>query len=423
MKFVIDNFNQVSLHDPPPEILEVYKDVEEINEIDSRGYRMCRPLFSHSDLGMVMNLDPVKYEEVEPKENYLYIVTLHHHNALAAKHLNLIPEHILKDIKKKRCKLVLDNTLEGDVIEPFLEALYESIEKLRLPIGQIYFVTNNLIGEELFADWKKDKLIDHINFLSFPWNIHDVQRLKREGHLPEEVNVGQEAEYKILNQNKIVPFLKVNRTGRPERNLFMLFVNKYNLYDKFKISFNQYYDEYNLFEFFPELIEESNIEDLKSKVPFDIDKSDEENHGPPGLGKGYFDADKPFNPEHYRNTLVSIVMCAFPFVEGTCHLHSSTFNPMYCGHPVIQFGPYRHLAAMRKLGFKTFDKWWDEGYDNVKEGWSRFRRVLEIVEELYKKDDSELLDMYKDMIPTLQHNSDLIQNFNGPEILKNFILK
>ena len=66
-------------------------------------------------------------------------------------------------------------------------------------------------------------------------------------------------------------------------------------------------------------------------------------------GIGQFNADLPFLPIHYKNTFVSVVMCAFPHTENCCHLHSSTFNPIYSGHPIIQFGPYKSLERMKFL--------------------------------------------------------------------------
>ena len=134
-----------------------------------------------------------------------------------------------------------------------------------------------------------------------------------------------------------------------------------------------------MFDWFPGLIGQENIDSLISKVPFDIDKTDKENHGPPGIGVGKFDADLPFNPLHYKNTLISTVMCAFPFVENACHIHSSTYNPIYCGHPVIQFGPVNHLKKLREIGFKTFSKWWDESYDEDEFGWGRLQKILIIL--------------------------------------------
>ena len=85
---------------------------------------------------------------------------------------------------------------------------------------------------------------------------------------------------------------------------------------------------------------------------------------------------------------------------------------MYCGHPIIQFGPLGHLNELKKRGFKTFDKWWDESYDSIEEPWLRLEKVLGIVKNLAKLDNKELLRMYKSMESVLQHNSDLIQNYD-----------
>jgi len=200
----------------------------------------------------------------------------------------------------------------------------------------------------------------------------------------------------------------------------MLYINKNNLYSKFNISFPEYGEEHS-YANFPELTTEDNIESLKSKLPFDIDQTDRENHGPPGIGKNKFDADLPFQIKHYDSTFISIVMCAFPF-DNACHLHSSTFNPMYCGHPVIQFGPKGHLEELRKRGFKTFDKWWNESYDNIEDGWERLQAIFDIVTELSKKTPSEMLDMYKDMKDILQHNSDLIYFYDVNNNLTNKII-
>lgn len=418
-KFVIDNFNQVSLHNPSEEILELYKDIEEINETDQNGHRLCRPLFSQSDLPLILHFNGIAPEQLLPHTEFFYFVTLHHHNYLSARHLDMLPDYVLTGLRNSKCKLVLDNTLEGDKIERFLEELYTSLDRLNVNHNCVYYITSNMIAEDTHRAYLKDKMRKGgiINVISFPWNIHDVKRLISLGHLPEEVNIEKEIQFKRENFCDLKPFLKVNRTCRPERNLFMLFVNKFNMYDKFKISFNKYNSNYELFDFFPFLVEEENIEDLKKKVPFDIDQTDKDNHGPPGIGKGKFDADLPFNPDHYRDTLFSVVMCAFPFVENACHIHSSTYNPIYCGHPVIQFGPVGHLKKLKRLGFKTFDRWWDESYDDIQFGWDRFKGVLNIVEDLYSKSNEELFEMYIEMKDVLQHNSDLIKNFDGKKVL------
>lgn len=416
---IIDDFNQVSLHNPSEKILKLYAHIPEINELDPRGYKMCRPLFSHSDVPYFLECKNVKAKDFDWSRNFIYSVCLHHHNALAAKHLNLIPAKILEQVRLKKCRLILDNTLEGDRVYDFYTQLHISCAKLKLPIDQIYYVTNSLVAEKEFNRWREDNetLVKDVhgkvlNVISVLYNVHDVKRIIREGNLPEQVDIEEEIYYKEKNLSNIKHFLKVNRTGRPERNLYMLFVNKEKLYDKHLLSFPEYPDYEINPQFFPEYNNKANIRSLASKLPFDIDITDKLNHGEPGYGEGKFNADLPFQPIHYRNSFMSVVMCAFPFVHYACHLHSSTFNPMYCMHPILQFGPHKHLQELKDRNFKTFEYWWDESYDEDPEGWNRVGAVIDIVKILAKKSPEEMLKMYKEMAPTLQHNHNTINSYS-----------
>ena len=407
-----DKFNQVSLHNPSEEIIKIYRHVAEINELDNRGFPICRPLFSHSSLPSVLGLKEVERTKFDFKSKFSYFVHVHHNQKLWARHINLIPEQILDEVRKENCTLVFDNTLEGDRIDGrhLLFPLYGSVKKLKLPAKQVVFITNDLNSEDSHNVYSTQ---DKIKVISFMWNVYDVKRLMKHKFLRNIKNIDTEINYKKKNIEKIKPFLKVNRTNRPERDLFMLFIEHEDLYDKFKISFPHFSKEdFPTHNRFKKYLKPSNINFLLNKVPFDIDKTDETNHGPAGYGEGYFNADLPFQPIHYRNTLFSIVMCAFPFVENACHLHSSTFNPIHQGHPIIQFGPYKSLERMRERGFKTFDKWWDESYDEIKDGWERFDEILKLVDKLSRKSNKELLEMYVDMKDVLQHNIDLINQYD-----------
>ena len=145
------------------------------------------------------------------------------------------------------------------------------------------------------------------------------------------------------------------------------------------------------------------------------------NHGPAGVGEGKFNADLPFDPIHYRNSFISIVMGAFPFDKSGYHLHSSTFNPMYCGHPIIQFAPHKTLEVMKKFGFKTFNKWWDESYDDEPDDWKRLQMIMDLVLKLSEYDEKDLLHLYEDMKETLQHNIGVIEKYDLITILNDRI--
>ena len=406
---LIDNFNQVDMLNMPDDIAKIYKNVPEMVEIDNRGYEICRPLFSHSDLPRNFGLKEVQLSDYKGEE-FVYAINVHHNQKLWIKHIELIPSKILNLIREGKGYLLFDNTLEGNRIDKdwFINPFYKKITSLNLPHDKIIFVTNNLLAEKIHNDFSKK---DKIKLVSFMWNVHDVNRLIQTKNLPSKVNIDREIEYKSKRKNKIKHFLKINRTNRPERNLFMLFMNYHNLLEKSLISFPYLPDETYPNGFEKYLIDE-NLEDLRKKVPFNIDKTDEDNQGPAGHGKGFFDADLPFQPIHYKNSFISVIMAAFPFEDNACHLHSSTFNPMYCGHPIIQYGPYQSLKVMRDYGFKTFDNWWDESYDKEPDHWKRLQMVMDLVLKLSDYDEKDLLHMYEDMKETLQHNIDIIENYD-----------
>ncbi len=407
---LIDEFNQVSLHDPTQDIIDIYSDVPEINEIDNRGFPICRPLFSHSSLPDELGFELVRSTKFDFKSEFSYFVHVHHNQKLWTRNINLIPKVILNQVRKGNCTLIFDNTLEGHRIdgEELLIPLYESIDKLKLPTHKIVFVTNDLNSE---FEHKKFHL-SGIKVISFMWNVYDVKRLTKNDHLRKIKNIDTEINYKKNNLKKIKSFLKVNRTNRPERNIFMLFMNYHKLFDKSLVSFPTLPDDGGYPRGFEKYLTEENVKDLQSKVPFDIDNTDETNHGKAGYGKGFFNADLPFQPIHYKNSFISVVMGAFPFEPNACHLHSSTFNPMYCGQPIIQFGPYQSLREMRERGFKTFGKWWDESYDDEHDGWKRLQKVMDVTLQISKLSNKEMFRIFIDMKDVLQHNVDLISNFD-----------
>jgi hypothetical protein len=67
---------------------------------------------------------------------------------------------------------------------------------------------------------------------------------------------------------------------------------------------------------------------------------------------------------------------------------------------------------MKQYGFKTFDKWWDESYDNEKDDWKRLQMIMDLVLEISEYDKKDLLHMYEDMKETLQHNISVLENYD-----------
>ena len=104
------------------------------------------------------------------------------------------------------------------------------------------------------------------------------------------------------------------------------------------------------------------------------------------------------------------------------HITEKTDKCFSAGQPFILVAGPNYLKKLHELGFKTFDKWWDESYDNLPNHFNRLEKVLNIVEDISKYSNSDLLQMYKEMKNILQHNSNLIKNYDGREELRQQIL-
>lgn len=80
------------------------------------------------------------------------------------------------------------------------------------------------------------------------------------------------------------------------------------------------------------------------------------------------------------------------------------------GHPFIMVSTPWFLKNLRILGYKTFDKWWDEGYDEVINPWERRDIIVSLIREIALEWSIEKCEkVYKEMLPTLKHNQKVSQ--------------
>jgi hypothetical protein len=99
--------------------------------------------------------------------------------------------------------------------------------------------------------------------------------------------------------------------------------------------------------------------------------------------------------------------------KTTCFLSEKIFKPMLCHQPFVLVGHPNSLAWLKKLGFKTFDKWWDEAYDGMINPTNRMQAIMDLTVQLTNKSDSEWLEMYKDMKEVLEHNYNHLDTMKG----------
>lgn len=83
----------------------------------------------------------------------------------------------------------------------------------------------------------------------------------------------------------------------------------------------------------------------------------------------------------------------------------------YC-RPFLINGDNGTLEYLKDLGFKTFSDFWDESYDD--KGTSdqvKITKITEIVKDLCGRSKDDLMAMFQDMTPIIQHNHKHLQQF------------
>lgn len=119
--------------------------------------------------------------------------------------------------------------------------------------------------------------------------------------------------------------------------------------------------------------------------------------------------------EYYHlNSYINIVaMSYFYLANDRIEINEKLFKPIISMQPFVVLGEPRTLKTLRDLGYKTFDKWIDESYDNMLDDNKRYDMVLNEVKKLSKLNNQELSEMLYDMLPVLKHNYDVKNEKTG----------
>ena len=112
----------------------------------------------------------------------------------------------------------------------------------------------------------------------------------------------------------------------------------------------------------------------------------------------------------YNNTFISFILETyfdFDTSQNFVDVSEKFSNAVRHLHPFIIHSRPGYLKYIKKLGYKTFDKWWDESYDDIENNQLRKRMLYSIYSDLNKRTLDELADMRKEMLPILKHNCEL----------------
>jgi len=113
-------------------------------------------------------------------------------------------------------------------------------------------------------------------------------------------------------------------------------------------------------------------------------------------------------PNMYKKSFCTVVTETF-FDDRFANFSEKTLDPIMYARPFVLAAPPLTLKLLKDLGFKTFDKWWDESYDREYDHRKRLKKlknVIDIIANMSYNTKKVILD---DMQEVLQHNREQIK--------------
>lgn len=200
---------------------------------------------------------------------------------------------------------------------------------------------------------------------------------------------------------------------------------------------------------------QSNFEHLKNNLWFDIENWDSKNLNRVKKGSKILDSTSPLIVDIQVNESKKISglksdWFLFPadikqgrnfaenadnlfFNNSFCHIAVETLyasigsnvgekplRPIKFKMPFILVGRAGCLSLLKKYGFKTFDRYWDESYDLEINHEKRMLKIFKVIDDIDRYSLDDLRKMCSDMTDILDHNFNLLTHLNGKN---SFVLK
>tara|TARA_B100000497_G_C7660964_1_gene398125 strand:- start:116 stop:1444 length:1329 start_codon:yes stop_codon:yes gene_type:complete len=205
----------------------------------------------------------------------------------------------------------------------------------------------------------------------------------------------------------------------PSRHLITAFLEGKNLVEDNNVSFYFGMSNYDMkrrmwfgwkelelkHPAFAKIIEEGN-DRLRSKVPLSFAVSNPIARGPNDGIEPSMEGNKRHThdpTDTYFESFCAIVQES-RVTQPWPNISEKTLNAIKSLRPFVLCGAPGVLQMLKDMGFKTFDKYWPEDYDNIISNKDRIVRICEIIEYIDTFDIDELREMYEDMEEILVYN-------------------
>ncbi len=330
-----------------------------------------------------LNSNFVNYVTVPVSLNrYFYIIEVKNPNFFIYLHqspgFSDISQSVLEDIKSNKAKLII-NFVDEAVCR--YENVDDWISEVDIPHKNVYIITGNLTPP---AEKYKFNIISITLWDNIVISVNETT---------------------TFNPTDKSLFLCLNGAFRGHRLLFLSLLHKHRILE---LGLSSYF---NLQEYGsanpPEKI--LKIIDILGKA-FDPDLFESINHLRNKSSsildnRFHLNLHNNFPFELYNKTFVSVVTETMSNNEMV-FLTEKIWTPIIAGHPFMVVSSAGYLKKLKELGFKTYDKWFDESYDSLSSLYDRCEVVIKNLKKYSELNNEELKSIRQEMESVANYNKE-----------------
>jgi hypothetical protein len=414
--------------------------VENRNPCDS-GFVLGE--YIETDPGSRNILDDVEIRAVKDinDEKYIYPINIRNFREFVGlstneSALNFISEKALGHIQTGQAKLLIYYGYEGHS-KYNGDCLLAHYDEFELKLLDKKISLDNVIYSD--ANTLLESSVGKIKFILSNYCVNTVNRYNNihKRNLYHGPNKFSKENRKLWEESKKVIrdkyFLCYNRLPKSHRALTVLSLDIHNNLDKGIVSFPDYgmsswdvvgrEEDYLKSNHYGYLINDTDIESkyergagvLKKKLPLVLDKKD----------FTICHSINIYKISHYLKSYFTIVtenvFQPRVYDGDTVYFTEKIIKPIVNFHPFIVVGNAGYLKKLKELGFKTFEPFIDESYDDIDDVCERFLAVENEINKLCNKSLGELHEWYWSIENILKHNYYHFYKVVGPDEQKRFL--
>lgn len=323
---------------------------------------------------------------------------------------------IVNELVHGNAYMILNHQCESFTAS-FFKILYDKLKiSPSIPYKKIIYMVASADADREYKKFVKEYGISFDQEITIMYVHHVYKRFNHENTL------GFFKYDRSIKKEK--KFLSLNRRWRDHRLLLVCGLAHNKLLDSGYVSLGVSLEEKqeaqnainDLYREFKSEYIVSGFDKIKNNLPLQIDMVD--------LRINQFQTTS-LPIEFYQKSCFSLVSSTFAFGynEKSVGFTEKEIKPILARHPFIIHNLSGVLAHLKNMGFLTFERWFDESYDEEADDNKRLIKITDEVKRLSELSFDQWDIMLEEMSPILEHNYNRLVNYTTEHCYFNSDLK